>query len=385
VTNFVSSRIYDLFLVAPSDQSWLEGSENGVTPAVGTGATLTHEIYNTTTWAGGNSRTPVALTTSGAVGTEIASINLGATLPATGDTFTFSITDAASLAQIETWVAGGVNGGFVILARGADLSLGDSPFWNVGSSEAGIVANRPQLALNGKFSTAAVLAAYDFENAGLNSVDTNLNSVAGGIVFANGITSHGVAGDRGETNVPSFVSGTNDQSMFFQLAQAATSNAADARNANDYFTFTLTANPGQLLDLDLLAFRTAMSNIALSRTWTLDYSIDGGDFVNDFATGTFSGPQTTASNGPIWTPFTVDLSAPQFDSVSSITFRLVQHGGSNSTHAGYFDKIQVTGQALAVPEPSTSLLFVLAAIAVVVWHMHDCSIFRNIAVARRER
>lgn len=375
--SYTGNNTYDLFLVADGDKGWLEGSVSGATPPPGTGATYTHEIHSTTAWAGGNSRTPVALTTSGVVGTQIASIAFGGSLPAAGTTFTFSITDPAALALIDTWVAGGANGGFVIVGRGGDVST-DGPQWFVDSREAVIIANRPQLTLNGKFSTAPVLAAYDFENAdGLNSVDSDPNSFAGAIVGGSGIGSFAVQLDRGEQNVPAFVPGTNDQSVFFTLADAALGNAAAARAANDYFTFTLTANPNQRLDLDLLDFRTALSNITgLSRTWTLDYSIDGGLFVNDFATGTFTGPQTTATNNLLWTPFTVDLTAPQFDNISSITLRFVQYGTTNSTHAGFFDKIQVSGQTFAVaevPEPSSSMLFVIGAIALFVWRIRAAS------------
>lgn len=211
---------------------------------------------------------------------------------------------------------------------------------------------------------AVMLAAYDFENSdGLSSVDSDPNSVAGDIVGGPGLTI-GNNTSRGETNVPPFVPGTNDQSLSFSQMNAAENSAALARAAGDYFTFTVDAAPFFFLDLEDLTFRTALSNVELDRTWTLDYALNGSSFVLDFDSGLFDGPQTTADNSPVWTPFAVDLSGPQFDNVASLTLRFIQHGETNTTHAVFFDKIALGGESLFVPEPSSLLLLSIGLAAV---------------------
>lgn len=222
------------------------------------------------------------------------------------------------------------------------------------------------LAANGQ---AAILGAYDFENSdGLNSVDAAANSTAGPIVLNDelnrniagtiGGATAGVRADRGDTTLPQLIAGTNDMSIGFTLFNAETTSGGAARSEGDYFTLTVSADSGYSLDLTQLSFRTALSNITgLTRNWMLDYSIDGGAFVNNFANGSFTGPQTTPDNTPAWSPFTVDLSSPTFDAVSSITFRFLQFGGSSPmNHAAFYDKIQLTGDVTAIPEPGTLAL-----------------------------
>ncbi len=207
-----------------------------------------------------------------------------------------------------------------------------------------------------KTASATMLAAYDFENGNtaLTSVDSDPFSLASAVAGPEINIRH--IADRGEKNVPAFVPGTNDQSLVFNAFSADTSSAAAARANNHYFSFTLSAVGRNALDLENLTFRTALSNVVLSRTWTLDYSLDGGAFVNDFDSGAFSGPQTTSTNSPVWTAFNVDLSGAEFDRLSSITLRFVQHGASNSTHAVLFDKIALHGDPIPLPEPSSWLL-----------------------------
>jgi hypothetical protein len=115
--------------------------------------------------------------------------------------------------------------------------------------------------------------------------------------------------------------------------------------ANVYFTFTLDANDGNELDLSTLTFNVAQGGgTALQRDYDIRSSLD------NFATS-LTGIVPIPTVRPTFTPVSVDLSAAQFqDLTSPITFqvRFFTPGVSQNVD---FDDITVNGTVAAVPEP----------------------------------
>jgi len=128
----------DLFLIDSADGGWLEGAQRGAPPPVGTGATYSHEVYDTTAWDGRLERPPVRRT---ALWPAIARKTF-ASAPAAGDKVEFHFYGYEEMALIRSWLEGGANGGFLI------LGYGEAPELVVRTSEHATVTDRPMLLLN---------------------------------------------------------------------------------------------------------------------------------------------------------------------------------------------------------------------------------------------
>ncbi len=135
----------DLFLVNSTDGGWAE-----------TQATWNLEA-NSVAWNGGSgtgasaNRSRVSL-----LGTHtniLSTVLLTGSVTNTGSWVTFDFTQ--NLATLESWLAGGANGGFVVVAYGLDHG-GDGPFVTWHSSESATDASRPILTLNGTFDVEVV-------------------------------------------------------------------------------------------------------------------------------------------------------------------------------------------------------------------------------------
>jgi hypothetical protein len=142
-TNF--NRL-QLFLVGTSDGGWLEGTSDAATPAAGTGSTFSYEIFNTTLWSTNTPRTPINL--SGGTNAYVSQLYISGAMTNTGSSFTFNLNSGYS--TIESWLTGGANAGFAIVAYGGDVGS-DGPILLMHSSEATADANKPSLTLYGTF------------------------------------------------------------------------------------------------------------------------------------------------------------------------------------------------------------------------------------------
>ena len=128
--------------------------------------------------------------------------------------------------------------------------------------------------------------------------------------------------------------------------------AALAVANNEFFTFTVTANPGLLLDLDNLTLDSGRGGDSAPRGWVVRSSVDG--FAADLDT------QLVPTVRPVFTAFSVNLGGPQFNNLSAVTFRVytfVPFGGQSLE----YDNVTLNG-TVVVPEPLGLGLFGLGAV-----------------------
>jgi hypothetical protein len=106
-----------------------------------------------------------------------------------------------------------------------------------------------------------------------------------------------------------------------------------------FFEFTVTADPDFSLYLDSLTFLSARGGASTPRGWVLRSSVD--DFASNIDT------QLVGTQRPDLTLFTVDLSDPQFQDLSEVTFRIytfVPFGGQS------LEYVDVTLNGIVIPE-----------------------------------
>lgn len=127
---------------------------------------------------------------------------------------------------------------------------------------------------------------------------------------------------------------------------------------SSFFAFSLEADPGFFLDLDEIAFRSAVFSATGNRGFELYAEVDGQSFdasdllldVND---------ENALRPNDDFTPRSINLTGAKFQGISSVTFRVFpltpQQG--NSIEIG---DIVVTGDV--VPEPASLALVALGSV-----------------------
>jgi hypothetical protein len=113
----------------------------------------------------------------------------------------------------------------------------------------------------------------------------------------------------------------------------------DAVAGGKFFEFTVTANEGFLLELDSLTFCAARGGASTPRGWVVQVSVDGGPF--DFPNWC-----VVATVRPDLTAFSVDLSGPDFQDLSEVTFRIYTFVPAGGQSVEYVD---VTLNGMVVP------------------------------------
>lgn len=201
---------------------------------------------------------------------------------------------------------------------------------------------------------AAVLVTYDFaggSTAGTVTGDTGL--LTAGAVSTT-YTGGGFSSATATAYAPISSTGTSE---------------ATALSLGRYFTFTLTPQAGQTLDLTsfTLDFGGSAAEISQGTTFTsnivVQSSVGGFGSGNPLLTVTpNSYVSTSASNQQIkLTSATVDVSGTAFDSLTTpVTFRVYLYytnaSGGTGNYSYRLDNIAVQ----AVPEPGSAVLFGLA-------------------------
>ena len=187
-------------------------------------------------------------------------------------------------------------------------------------------------------SQGAILAEFKFDGGSAASTDVDANSTA-----SNFTTSNTAAAN---------VSGSGNA---FVRSTATGSTAADAAADTDFFTFTLTGNGGELLNLSSLVLDLGASvNTATGGTVPFDNTV----FVSSGASqiGTASSSTVNNTNGAPGFPTTgasFDLSSAEFQGLSSITFKFAFADSADQDAAiNRLDNVIVNGTTgTAVPEP----------------------------------
>ncbi len=195
------------------------------------------------------------------------------------------------------------------------------------------------LAITGSLR-AATLLTYDFASAAATS---NAPGVSGSSASWAGVT--GAFGGS------------------FNSASVTTNQLDTSLNTSKYITFTLSAAEGSVLNLESFSFAFGGSRSSGSATFGVNSSVrtDLGSYGTDLVLA--PGDVTTAtasfnSTTPNYLTYTADLSAPQYQGLTTLTFRL--YGWTNTAGTSglnlRFDNFAINGTVAPIPEPSTWLL-----------------------------
>lgn len=198
-------------------------------------------------------------------------------------------------------------------------------------------------------SSADVLALYPFNTATLASTDAAPNSVASNLSLGGNITDSGFYTLNTTTNT---TSGANAFQGIGGAGMGGTPWSASL-DANQYFSLTLTPDPGFALNLTSLTF-FASKNTNGADSWSLRSSLDS--FGSDLGSGSgvFQGsPGAVSWTNPNVTFSLTNLTAP-------IEFRIYPFAGTTGNFR--LDDITLNGTVTAVPEPSGWLLGTFAAL-----------------------
>lgn len=129
-----------------------------------------------------------------------------------------------------------------------------------------------------------------------------------------------------------------------------------------YLTFTITPNPGHVLNLDEFSFD--IRAVGMSSPYTAYYQVRTS--VDGFASAVVWGSVTSASGS--FTTITTSL-GPSFKNLGSIEFRML-FSDSNQGAVNYIlvDNITVVGSTVLVPEPEESVVVAgLALVGLAAW------------------
>ena len=189
-------------------------------------------------------------------------------------------------------------------------------------------------------ASAATLASYTFDtDLSATATDVTASDLSGGPGFSvihsgtNAITTQGQGLDTGDT-----------------------SGIFGAISAGEYFTFTVTADAGESLDLTNLT-----GDFRLRGNGAQDFYFFSD--VNGFNPSDVIASYTGVPNGG--SAFDIDLSGADYQGLSSITFRVVVDNRFTNTSVASdtgFQGIVLNGDVVTVPEPTSAALLGLGGL-----------------------
>jgi len=193
-------------------------------------------------------------------------------------------------------------------------------------------------------SNAAILARYAFtDSTGVSTDDDAVDATYVTTIFSAGPglpqSSYPAVGNP----TPSRAATPNDTLATEALAFAN----------NDYFEFTVTAQPGYELDLTSLVLDYDASFNTVDRGYSIRSSLNGyADTAFDYV--------ELADTGSVNTFLTQTylLSDPLYQNITgAVTFRIYVYDAANNVNSTLrFDNVILNGTASLVPEPSRALL-----------------------------
>lgn len=187
-----------------------------------------------------------------------------------------------------------------------------------------------------------VLVAYDFGTTGSETfAATTVASGVSGSDITNASLSAFELGDYGTGYATAPVLKASPINGSATLANAVTNDA--------YFSFTITPDALQSIDLTSLTFDAAAGGTSGGdRGYGVFSSVD--DYTSDLGFAVLSTVR------PDWTSVTIDLSGVAFDNITTATtFRIYTYSDAAARSVEY-DNIAVNGSV--IPEPGTYALFV---------------------------
>lgn len=207
---------------------------------------------------------------------------------------------------------------------------------------------------------AAPLATYTFDGIENNFNTTATNDGSASVFGAD------VAAGLSATNLSATGGGTttgvrlgNNKLTYPQPLQDAVllvgTDGSNAFSDTEYFSFTLTPDAGNVLDLTSITVQGARGG-GSDRGFRVKSSFDGFTIaLNDAAT------ETIATQRPTLTDYTIDLSAAAFDALAApIEFRFYAYS-SFKDNTVELDNLTVNGEV--VPEPGSITLIGLGGLA----------------------
>ncbi len=131
------------------------------------------------------------------------------------------------------------------------------------------------------------------------------------------------------------------------VANTTTAEAA-AVTANSYFTFTLNANTGFLLNLVNMTIDAWRGGTSLTRGFALRSSVD--NFTGDLFDATGTPMASIPGQRPTATPYNFNLTAAAFQNLTTITFRFYVFANTNGSSVE-FDNVVLNGTSAAISLP----------------------------------
>jgi hypothetical protein len=196
-------------------------------------------------------------------------------------------------------------------------------------------------------------------------------SFAGTVGFTNSLPYNGTAiadvlvGDLTKNGVTDSSSTGNFRGSAWALDDAPVGGLTGLIDLGKYFELTLTADPGTTLNMTSVTFGIGRSATG-PRTWEWRSSVDGfASAITTFsnlnaglteASGVITNPDANSS----WTGNVLDLSAPSFSGLSTISLRFYGYNSETNAGTGGFQGNLSFSGASVVPEPSTYALLALA-------------------------
>ncbi|MFC5051820.1 PEP-CTERM sorting domain-containing protein [Rubritalea spongiae] len=197
---------------------------------------------------------------------------------------------------------------------------------------------------------AATLASFDWEGGPTGS--------------ANGFTPATISGFEvtGLTGFSYQADGNAANGTFYNGTSGARHNTP-IRTSNvtaDTSTFTTSSTSGQTVTYESFSglFSSSAGNINID----LSYSIDGGTSV---AAGSFNPPEGNVPNGSQLDDSASAFDFTDFSTDKSVVWTLTFTALNNANDRMRFDDWELTGNVAAVPEPSSTALLGLGAVALV--------------------
>ncbi|MFC5050439.1 PEP-CTERM sorting domain-containing protein [Rubritalea spongiae] len=200
---------------------------------------------------------------------------------------------------------------------------------------------------------AVTLALYEFTDNAIEESPTDLNDLS--------VTSTATGVSASDFTSPVFDFAVTTANAFTSnglgLATGTDDNMAGAITANQYMSFTISADSGTI-SMDTLSFDIARAQRG-AQDFQVRASFDG--FTNFIEV---SGFQNQAIAQDTFTNYSFDLTDSGFDVVTSVEFRIYlddRAGNQNSSSGTYIDNVVIS----AVPEPSSTALLGLGGLALI--------------------
>lgn len=206
--------------------------------------------------------------------------------------------------------------------------------------------------------TAAVLAATGFTGVASADILTQFNFNGGLLTPSTTAANTSTTTITGGAGV--FVGPSNS---FYASAPFMIVNRSFDDDASQYWQFTVTAADGYELDLTSFTFDGARGGASAPRTYSVRTSVGGTGFgAPSIGSGEFTFQRSGDASATDTMPtFTFDLSGPEFQNLTSITFRVFFDTPGVSQNID-IDNVTVNGMVSPIPEPSTAALGLGAAL-----------------------